>query len=225
MANAFGFSRMALASARAFPLRCGGGVLRAAGGGAYRGGTFGARMPASRLFALPSNNGNGRGVHTSTAATPKDRAGAANAKAPAPAAVSAARTKHAEQVTELTFAPFDEVKKPLEEMRESEGRDVSLAREEGYSVQLEEAVNHQINIELTIRCASAPCALTQRVCRAWTALRARAHRSTHMSPGPLCAATSTTACTPTSTATMWRCAAWRSTSARCLMRSASTRKG
>ena len=163
MANALGFSRMALASARALPLRRG-SVLRSAASSAYRGGTFGARMPVSRLFAYSSNNGNGRGATTSTAAAPKDRAGAANAKGPGvPAAVSAAKTKHAEQVTELTFAPFDEVKKPLEELREAEGRDVSLAREEGYSAQLEDAVNHQINIELTIRYVAAPRSLAQRL--------------------------------------------------------------
>ena len=214
---------MALASARAFPLRR--GALGAAGGGAYRA-AFGARVPASRLFAYPSNNGNGRGGTTSTAAAPKDRAGAANAKGPAPAAaVSAAKTKHAEQVTELIFAPFDELKKPLEELRESEGRDVQLAREEGYTQQLEDAVNHQINVELTIRCVAAPRALAQRVCRACVALLCARIAAPHMRHGPLSAATSTTACTPISTATTWRCVAWPSTSARCLRRSGSTPRG
>ena len=218
MANALGFSRMALASARAFPFRRG-NVLPAAASSAYRGGNFGARMPASRLFAYTSNNGNGRGATTSTAAAPKDRAGAANAKGPGvPAAVSAAKTKHAEQVTELTFAPFDEVKKPLEELREAEGRDVSLAREEGYSAQLEDAVNYQINIELTIRCVAAARAIAQLlhgfVCAC------ASHQLTR-GLGRF-AATSITACTPTLTATMWLCVVWPSTSARCQRRSANT---
>jgi hypothetical protein len=146
MANALALSRMVLASARAFPARR--SALQAAGGG----GAFGARMPASRmlgerrLFAYPPSNGNGRGSHTSTAAVPNKKA----ATTPSSAA-SAAKAKQAEQPTELTFAPFDEVKKPLEELREAEGHDVSLAREEGYVTQLEDAVNQQINVELTIR--------------------------------------------------------------------------
>ena len=155
MASALNLSRMALATARAFPARR--SALQAAGGG----GAFGACVPASRLlgerrlFAYPSSsNGNGRGTHTSTAAVPNKKTTPASA-----ASVSAAKAKHAEQATELTFAnfdfaPFDEVRKPLEELQKAEENDVSLAREEGYSTSLEEAVNQQINVELTIRHAT-----------------------------------------------------------------------
>ena len=172
MTSALSLSRMAMASARAFPARR--VALQAAVGGR---GAFGAPMPASRLlgerrlFAYSSSsNGNGRGAHTSTAAVPK--------KSPASAA-SAAKAKHAEQPTELTFAPFDEVRKPLEELRENEGHDMSLAREEGYSSTLEAAVNQQINVELTIRrVASSPLHSRARAARgrAGVTSRARSHR-------------------------------------------------
>ena len=182
MANALSSSRMALASARAFPARR--SALPAATGGSGGGGAFGARMPASRLlgerrlFAYPPGNGNGRGAHTSTAAIPKDR----GAKAAPASAAAAAKAKHAEQPTaavptELAFAPFDEVKKPLEELRESEGHDVSLAREEGFTSQLEEAVNNQINVELTIRHVATRRARSRSARSRRLAPSSRAHRS------------------------------------------------
>jgi hypothetical protein len=178
MASALSISRMALAGARAVPARR--GALQAAAGGGR--GAFGAGVPPARmlgerrLFAYPSNgNGGGRGSHTSTSALPKDR----NSIKAAPAA--AAKAKQAETPTELTFAPFDEVKKPLEELREAEGHDVSLAREEGFTSNLEEAINQQINVELTIRCDTAHGPCSQLLGRA----RALARRG--VAPGRCCA--------------------------------------
>jgi hypothetical protein len=146
MSTAFSLSRLlASSAARALP-------RRASAHGPMMPAAFGAPVPVGRLlrhgrlFAFSNGNGLGaRGAHTATAAAPRgstSHTGAGGAKPH-----TSAKAKEAASTTELVF---EEMRGPLEEVRASE-HDVSLAREAEYTSQLEEAVNAQINVELTIR--------------------------------------------------------------------------
>jgi hypothetical protein len=161
MPTATGLSRLLATSAsRAFPRQQG----RAAAGRVLlpASSAFGAPLPAgrqlgdSRLFAF-SGNGNGagaRGAHTATAAAP--RGAGAGSGAAAGKAADVKTTKHAAEDThELVFEAFEEVQAPLDAVRGTEGQDVSLARDSHFSTELEDAVNTQVNVELTIRRATA----------------------------------------------------------------------
>lgn len=183
MATAFSLSRLlASGASRALGLRQPSGSSRGTGL-LPPAATFGARLPSGRqlgdgrLFAhMPySGNGNSRGAHATTSAT-SARGGAASGGGKSHGTSTETKTKqqHAASTSELVFEPFEEVQAPLDEVRGSEGHDVSLAREREYTPDLEEAVNSQINVELTIRrdIARRPRRWAQRA-RAWRSRSAR----------------------------------------------------
>jgi ferritin len=199
MATAFNISRLLAAGAAR-------GAPRAASVGSRNllpaASTFGASLPGGRqlgdgrVFAFPNGNGSGaRGAHTATAAAPRGGSSSASGSSPSGGAKShathgahetKAKEKSGSVPSELVFEPFEEVAGALEEVRSSEGHDVSLAREASYTAELEEAVNAQISVELTIRrvVRRARAARARRQLAACRALArdAKPHRGARIAP-------------------------------------------